>query len=157
MAIDMVAWKTCGSFLYAGCYRARGALTCADRAAWGLSERLCHERVKQPDPKSPAVSKRAKCARAPVPRAPQQTADSGPRVFWHEPRAGKPHLRIAGGSESMVPYEQRFVVTRAAPVAHRAVRWQRIHAMVGGQRVICLVFCGRAFVYRAAIASGSAP
>jgi hypothetical protein len=146
MDVETIAHERSGSFLYTGCYRARGELSRADRAAWGLREpfarQLEHHLIATPlrAGTSPLMMMR-----------PQDRGRLA--VVAARPRCGSPRRADESGCQRAGPWDAasmpkrrwRFLVP-ARTGLQPAYRWSRLKLKVEGAPATCLVVGERAFV-----------
>ncbi len=148
MIFQDVARVSDGSFLYSGCYDARGGLSVAQRAAWGLHVR-CGQSSDQQLCKSvvtalhhpPCVGENVFTIR--VKSKPRGTAaravikceNDGRHRFTCLPPSAEKQRRF-------VPRSRQLPGRGACPV----VPYRRLCVIASGQQLICTVFRGRAYV-----------
>ena len=145
MSIEAVAPTTCGSFLYEGCYRPRGGLSFAERAAWGLSSTskanppIRHASLSGSKPMSEAL------------RPSKHFAIRVTRAFIAPSRARTRSLkrrrfRVICASQFA---GQRLKTTknkRTSAGNEDATKWRRLRLKVLGRNITCLSVRGRVFV-----------
>jgi len=146
MSIEAVTPAIWGSFVYEGCYRPRGALTFAERSAWGL----CSSENR------PVASGR----RAPMPKfrtparcsAPVTSTQHKPHVSAHHAGATakrlrrRPRFRLGCLSPAVLCYHKRFGGLHTLAKPKRLTGWYRLSVKLGGGSATCLLARGRSFV-----------
>jgi hypothetical protein len=151
MAMDAIAHTDNGSFLYSGCYRVRGELTSADRAAWGLHEPFANQLDRHAAPLSRIASR-------PAPREQRTTGQT--RAAIRSSQRDDNRLRQTGDRAKrllvtcvaavMQGRVRRFIARHGADYARSTRRWRRLAVVAAGVPATCLLWGGRAFVTGAA-------
>ncbi len=136
-----------GSFLYSGCYRARGGLSVAQRAAWGLHVGCGPALRSQPLQGVAPVVRRPPCAcedafTTRVKRGLRSVAVQ-PAIRWKNKRLG-----FACGLPRVERQTRPVLQLRQprGPGADRAIPYRRMCVAANGQHLTCTVFRGRAYV-----------
>ena len=141
MSIEVVVPKSGGSFLYEGCYRPRGALTFAERSAWGLYSQT---RARH------AIGLRAMKSKSAIRHASICPPDRQRRDVNHvlncraHVSARRPRFGIVNLSTFAKQYARRRLNLQNA--VHAKERWFVIRASVADITVTCLVARNRTFV-----------
>jgi len=146
MSGESVAPATRDSFLYEGCYRPRGGLSFAERAAWGLRTLNDPKSNAARAPRAPQASIRgvkhtSACGGlspiAPLPR---------PRTPVRAGEAGRRRSRVLLITAS-VPYRELTAARQCITASARVTtRWRRFRIRWEGRSISCLSFGAHVFV-----------
>ena len=146
MSIEAVVPAISGSFVYEGCYRPRGALTFAERSAWGL--RSSANRPSVTNSNAPTPMARASARQT----WPVTCAQLRPQVATHcrtsiEKRLKrKRRFRAACLSSAALRCANRHAGAQHLAKPSRFAGWFRLSVEVGGWSATCLLARGRSFV-----------
>jgi hypothetical protein len=144
MSIKSISPTVSGSFVYDGCYRARGDLSFAERAAWGLSSPAIHKVFTIVNTRSSAAS--------PTPQRPHAQAQlrSGGMLLLRNSnnpaRARWSYRWMARGLVQPMGRRTFTARVRGGAIRFKTVRWRRYRATVVGSTVTLLIANGKTFV-----------
>jgi len=146
MSIEAVAPAFSGSFVYEGCYRPRGALTFAERSAWGL--RLSGSRPSLSSARAPMRDARASACRSGSATCAQLGQHAGSRTADAIGKRCKRTSRFRVGclSPAALRCAQRFASPHSLANPRNFARSYRLSVKVGGASATCIFSHGRSFV-----------
>ncbi len=131
-------------YLYDGSLRARGSLSAAQRAAFGLTA-LPHPR-KSPCAPSPCFAEPT--TKAPPPPASRHTTMEAPKAAQASPRGTKEHRRIGSGAmvKATSAAERVSHIRKIVTKPQLPARAFFLTVKIPSGEVRCIVWRGRAFV-----------